>query len=74
MGLNILLYDRDEDLHTFERSPTNTLVGYPAEPSLHKIEPRTRCRRKVQMKTGMAFEPCLHVGMFVRAIVIDDKM
>ena len=45
--------------HTFEDTATNTLGGYFSEPMLYKIEPRRRCRNKMEVKARMPGKPGL---------------
>ena len=60
--------------HTFEDTATNTLGGYFSEPMLYKIEPRRRCRNKMEVKARMPGKPGLDRWMLVRRIIIGDAV
>jgi hypothetical protein len=57
-----------------EHATPNTFAGDLPKPPFNKVKPRRRSRREVAMKTGMLFQPCLDLGMIVRAIVVQDHM
>src|ERR1700676_4170104 len=57
-----------------EGTPANSLAGQFAEPSLDQIQPAGTGRHEMANKAGMAFQPGLHVGMLVRAVVVHDEM
>src|SRR6185295_526499 len=48
--------------------------GQVTKEALHHVEPRGTRRSKVQMKTGMLFQPRFDLWMFVRGVVIEDQM
>jgi len=60
--------------HTFEDTATNTLGGYFPEPMLYKIEPRRRCRNKMEVKARMPGKPGLDAWMLVGRIIIGDAV
>ena len=50
------------------------LSGQGREEVFDGIEPGTRCRREMEDPTGMSLEPGHDLGMFMRAIVVEDDM
>jgi len=56
---NVVVDGGGELGHTFEDTATNTLGGYFSEPMLYKIEPRRRCRNKMEVKARMPGKPGL---------------
>src|SRR6185436_6988397 len=59
---------------TAVRCALDLALAEQAEPTLNQIEPGTRGRGEVQMKTRMACKPSLHRRGLVRAVVIHDQM
>src|SRR5512139_253114 len=59
---------------TAERSAPNRLLGDEREPALDLVEPAGVGRREVQVKTRMADEPGLHLGMLVGRVVVHDEV
>lgn len=59
---------------TFEDATTDALVSdVPEEPFDH-VGPRGADGREVDAGSGVAFEPCLDLGMLVRCIVVADNV
>lgn len=60
--------------HAFEDATADALVGdVPEEPFDHG-EPRGAGGREVDAESGVAFEPCLDLGMLVRCLVVVDDV
>ncbi len=74
MIVQIVLNGSDQCGHILEGPSPDPFLGEVSEPSLHHVQPGTGRRNKVQVKPRMATEPGVHAGMFVRAIIVDDKM
>jgi hypothetical protein len=66
---NVVVDGGGEFGHTFEDTATNTLGGYFSEPTLYKIEPRRRCRNKMEVKAGVPDKPSLDPWMLVGRII-----
>ena len=49
-------------------------VGKLGKEALDCIEPRARCRCKMECEAGMAVAPPANFGMFVRSIIVEDHM
>ena len=45
-----------------------------AEPDLHLVEPGRPGWREVKVKARMARQPCTSLRVFVRTVIINDKM
>ena len=71
---NVVVDGGGELGHTLEGTATNTLGGYFSEPTLYKIEPRRRCRNKMELKARMPGKPCLDRWMLVGRIIIGDAV
>src|SRR5438132_4496027 len=52
----------------------NLFFGQPCEPSFHQIDPRSSCRREVQMETRMLGPPAPNPRGLVCAVVIQDQV
>ncbi len=74
MIVQIVLNGSDQCGHILEGPSPDPFLGEVSEPSLHHVQPGTGRRNKVQVNPRMATEPGVHAGMFVRAIIVDDKM
>ncbi len=57
-----------------KRSASDALTGDLGEPSLHQVQPRGPGRGEVQMVARVGGEPRLHLGVGVRAIVVQDQV
>ena len=67
--------DRFDQFGQAAKDPsTQTLGAQVPKEALHHVEPRGACRREVQMKARMLFQPGLDLGMFVRGVVIQDQV
>ena len=53
---------------------TNRLLTEFLEPSLHQVEPTGAGRYEVADKAWMLFEPSLHMGFFMRAVIVHHTM
>ena len=71
---NVVVDGGGEFGHTFEDTATNTLGVYFSEPTLYKIEPRRRCRNKMEVKAGVPDKPSLDPWMLVGRIIIGDAV
>src|SRR3990172_1182196 len=60
--------------HTSEGSAANALAGDLRKPALHQLEPRSPRGGEMQMVTGVSREPCLHLGVRVRPVIVEDHM
>src|SRR5207244_1864863 len=45
-----------------------------AKPPFHLIEPTRTGRNEMEDKAGVVLEPKLHLGVFVRAVIIQNQM
>src|SRR5205807_8938341 len=52
----------------------NLFFGQPCEPSFHQIDPRSSCRREVQMETRMLGPPAPNPRGLVCAVDIQDQV
>ena len=55
-------------------APAQLIVGEISEETLHHIEPGGAGGSEMHLKTGMALEPALHLGVLVSGVVIADQM
>ena len=60
--------------HILEGAAPDAFVGDLAEPALHQVQPRGAGGDEMQVETRMAAQPAGHARVFVRAVVIDDKV
>jgi len=74
VAVDVVSDGHDELLEILEDSAPNQLGGQVAEESFNHVEPRCGCRREAHMEALVLFEPALHVFMFVRCIVVTDKV
>ena len=51
----------------FKNPASNLLAGQIAEPTFDQVEPGARSRHKMQMESGMAFEPRFDLGTLLGA-------
>ena len=57
-----------------EGAAANAFAGELSEPSFHQVEPARAGRDEVRHEARMTFEPGLHLGMLVRAVVVEHQM
>ncbi len=70
-----VLCDRSDQFpYVPKAAAADAFVGQLAEPPLDQVQPGTRCRDKVQMKSRMPPEPGFHAGMLVSPIVVHDQV
>lgn len=74
MIFDVICNGRNQFVNIFERTAPDAFAGYFAEEAFDHVKPGTGCWNKMQMESGMAFEPCLHASMFVRPVIVDNKM
>jgi hypothetical protein len=74
MLLNVSHDGVDQLTHALESAPANPLVGDVAKPAFHEVQPRTARRDEVNVEPGMALQPSLDLGVFVRVVVVHDQM
>jgi hypothetical protein len=72
--VEVVLDGTDEIRHRGKDATTNRLVGDLAKPALDEVEPRTRRRGEVQVKSGMLAEPVPHVGVLLGGVVVQDHV
>lgn len=71
---DILFYGLDQLAGAVEDTTTNALSGDFPEPSFDEIEPGRRRGNEVEVETWVLLEPGLHLGMFVRSVVVHDAV
>jgi len=57
-----------------ETAAANPLVGNLSKPTLDQIQPRTRRRDEVDVKSGMSSHPGFDPRVFVGCVIVHDKM
>src|SRR5208282_3730591 len=57
-----------------EDAATDALLSDQAEEALDLIEPGGRSGGEMQVKAGVLGQPCLHAGMLVGGVVIEDEV
>ena len=57
-----------------EDASADALARDLGEEPLDEIEPRTGCRREMQLETLVPGEPALHLLCLVRGVIVDDQM
>lgn len=72
--VDILSDGRDQFFGTVKDTAPQSILCEIAEESFYHVQPGTAGRREVDMEPGMASEPTLHFGMFVRGLVVDDQV
>lgn len=65
---------RNQLLDAAERPPADCLLSNDVEPDFHLVEPGRTGRGEVDVIPRTSRQPLLHSSMFMRPIVIDDKM
>ena len=70
----VLLQCGDEIRQAVEDAATQAVDSEVPEETLHYIMTRGAGRRKMEMETRVPRQPPLNHGMFVRGVVIQDKM
>ena len=76
VAYRLVIRTRNIDLSRPDRSkhPTpNALVGEIAKPTFDPVKPRTGSRHKMQMESGMAFEPRFDLGMLMSRVIVQDQ-
>ncbi|SRR5258707_2635042 len=58
----------------WEQATADGALRDEAEPALHLIEPRGVGGRAVQVQSRLTGQPCFHVGMLVRRVVVQHEM
>lgn len=71
---DVLLDGSDEVTHIVETATANALVRQVAEPPLHHIQPRTRCRNEMEMEARVSPQPGFDSRVLVGPIVVHDQM
>ena len=74
MDVDITSDGSDELLEVLEDSASDAVMGQVAEESFNHIEPRSGCRREVNMEAFVHFQPTLDSCMFVSRVVIADQI
>jgi len=70
-----VLHDRLDQLgYGLEYTPPNTLVGDISKPAFDQVKPGTGSRDEMNLEPRMAFEPALHLLVFVGAIVVANQV
>ena len=68
-------FDSSDQVADRSKHPTpNALVGEIAKPTFDHVKPRTASRHKMQMESGMAFEPRFDFGMLMSGVIVHDQM
>src|SRR5216683_599575 len=57
-----------------EATASELFLGQVAKESLDHVEPGSTGRSEMKVEPFMLFHPGLHVGMFVRRVVVDNEM
>src|SRR6266705_303965 len=70
----VLTNGSNEFSHAAKRSTPNALARDLREPALHQVQPRGPRGDEMEMVALALSEPLLHLGMFVRAVVVHDQM
>ncbi len=70
----ILLNGGDQVRHAAKDATANALVGDLAEPAFDQVQPRTRSRDEMQMKSWMASDPGFDARVLVGSVVIHDQV
>src|SRR6266705_2443908 len=70
----VLTNGSNEFSHAAKRSTPNALARDLREPALHQVQPRGPRGDEMEMVARALSEPLLHLGMFVRAVVVHDQM
>ena len=71
---DVLLDGLNQGRHALEYPPSESLARQFPKETFHQIQPRTARGREMHVKAGMAFQPLLHLEMFVCRIIVHDKM
>ena len=74
MFANIVVDGVLEFLNALEDATPDTLVGDFGEPTFDEVQPGRTGGREVHVEPWMLGEPCLHLGMFVRGVVVGDDV
>ena len=74
MSSQVVLDSSDQVRDATEDTSSDSVLGNLPEPALDHVEPGTRCRNKVQVKTPMLLEPPFDRGALMGSIVVDDEV
>ena len=74
MIVQILSDGGDQFGHAGETATTDSLVGELSEPTLRQVQPGTRGRDEVQLKSWMSPEPRFHMRVLVGRVIVHDDM
>lgn len=74
MSGDVRLNRSDEVAHVAETATANALVRQLAEPPLHHVQPRTRCRNEVEMEAWMPPEPGRDTWVRMGPVVVHDQV
>ena len=79
LGVLVVLFDvaldRCDQLWDITKDAApQTVLGEVAEESLDHVQPRRARRREMEVESGMALEPTLHLLVLVRGVVVHDQM
>ena len=64
----------DQLLDAAKHSAPQAIFGQVAEELFYHVQPRATGGREVHVKTGMAPEPALHLGMLVGRVIVHDHV
>ena len=65
---------RDQCGDAVEDATADGLLAQFAKPAFDQIRPRRAGRREVEFEARMLFQPTLHFGVFMSAVVVQDQM
>jgi len=74
VAVDVVSDGHDELFEIVEDTAPNLLGSQVAEEAFNHVEPRCGGRRETHMEALVLFQPALHVLMFVRSIVVADKV
>jgi len=72
--VDIFVDSCDQFLDAAKDPAAQAVLGQIAEEALHHIQPGAAGRREVDVKTGVALQPSLDLGIFVGGVVVHDHM
>ena len=74
VSIDVVAYGHNELFEVLEDATPDSVFRQVAEEALHHIQPRRTGGREVYVEARMPFQPPLHLGVFVRGVVVGDQV
>ena len=74
VGFKVFHDSGDEGANALESAAANPLISDFSEPAFHQVQPRSRGRSEVHVKTPVFVQPAGDLGVGMSAVVVNDKV